>query len=230
MGVVAGTLVVLALVLGCVVFFVLALIKAISTRRTSWIIAAAISTVPVLCAIVFLVAAFVTGFKKGFRQAREIAAAKQGQPSDLLSADMSAIHGTAIPYAISFPWLSAWHDDTEQAHFDHFMFYHDSYVGIIAEGIGLGTPQAVCDLAQMNLAARAAQHSFTKAVPVTIDARPWLTYDADANVKGIPIKYRFYVYADTNYTFQIITWTGPVMFDRTAPVFDRIAKSFKLPK
>jgi hypothetical protein len=230
MGVVAGTLVALALVLGCVVFFVLALIKAITTRRTSWIIAASISAVPVLCVIVLLVAAFVSGFKKGLSHAHEIAAAKQGQASDLLSADMSAIHGTAIPYEISFPWLSAWHDDTEQAHFDHFMAYHDAYVGIIAEGIGLGTPQAVCDMAQMNLASRAAQHTFTKAVPLIIDSRPWLTYDADANIKGIQIKYRFYVYADTNYTFQIITWTGPVLFDRNAPVFDRIAKSFKLPK
>jgi len=44
------------------------------------------------------------------------------------------------------------------------------------------------------------------------------------------IKYRFYIYADANYTIQIMAWSGPAVFDHEAAVFDRIAKSFKLPQ
>jgi len=98
------------------------------------------------------------------------------------------------------------------------------------EGIGLGTPERVCEIAQKNVSSKASQVSFTAPVSVQIDSHSWLTYDAAATLNGINIKYRFYVYADTNNTVQMITWTGPSLFNRYAPVFDRIAKTFKMPK
>ena len=101
---------------------------------------------------------------------------------------------------------------------------------MIAEGIGLGTSQKICDLSKTNLALKASSYVTTPPVALDIDSHSWLTYDATATLTGVEIKYRFYVYADSNYTIQVITWTGPVLFDHYAPVFDRIAKSFKLPK
>ena len=229
-GQIAGAVMVLVILVGLCVFFVIALAKAISTRKKGWIIAASIAGLPAVVFLALFLIGLVTGFKKEINRSTEIAAARQGEPSQLLTAAMSPVTGSAIPYAISLPWLSAWEKNDFHPPFDYFFGYHDAYVGVIAEGIGLGKPERICEISQRNLASKASHYSVTTAAPIEIDSHSWLTYDATATLNGIEIKYRFYVYADANYTFQIVEWTGPVLFDRNAPVFDRIAKSFKMPK
>ena len=229
-GEVVGVLMFLAMFVGLCVFFIIALIKAFSTRRKGWIIAASVSSVPFLAIFIIFIIAFAIGFKRGLAQSSEIEAARRGEPSQLLTATMTPVSGVAIPYEISVPSLSAWGKNDSSPPFDYLFNYRDAYIGVIAEGIGLQTPNRVCDVSQKNLQSKADQCSMTTPTPMEIDSSSWLTYDATATVSGIQIKYRFYVYADSNYTIQIIAWTGPSLFDRDAPVFDRIAKSFKLPK
>ncbi len=229
-GQIAGAILVLMMLVGVCVFFIVALIKALSTRRKGWIIAASVSSVPFVLFFVLFMVAFVAGFKRGLNHSTEIAAARRGEPSQLLTAAMTSVPGNALPYEISLPWLSSWERNDSKAPFDYLFSYHDAYVGVIPEGIGFGTPERICDVSQKNLAAKASRYSVTTPTPIEIDSHSWLTYDATATISEVEIKYRFYVYADSNYTFQIVTWTGPALFDRDAPVFDRIAKSFKMPK
>ncbi|HTX22586.1 MAG TPA: hypothetical protein VMD27_12120 [Candidatus Aquilonibacter sp.] len=229
-GQIAGVIMFLALFLGLCVFFVIALVNALTTRRKGWIIAAAVSSAPLFLLFIFFMVAFVVGFKKGLETSTEIATARRDEPSQFLTADMTPVSGNSIPYEISLPSLNAWERNDSHPQFDCFYSYRDAYVGVIAEGIGVGTPERICDISQKNLASKASQYSVTTPVPIQIDSQTWLTYDATATINGIQVKYRFYVYADSNYTIQIIMWTGPVLFDHYAPVFDRIAKSFKLPK
>jgi uncharacterized membrane protein len=229
-GQIAGAIIALAMLIGICVFFIVALIKALRTRRKGWIIAASISSVPFLLFLLLFMMALIAGLRKGFNRSAEISAAHRAEPSQLLTAAMTRVSGNSIPYEISIPWLSAWKKDDSHAPFDYLFSYRDAYVGIIAEGIGLGSPERIGDISQKNLARKASEFSATEPVPIEIDSHSWLTYDATATVEGIGIKYRFYVYADSNYTFQIVTWTGPALFKGNAPVFDRIAKSLKMPK
>lgn len=221
---------VVLMMMGFFGFFIFALVKAFSTRRKGWIITASLFSLPFLLFFIFFLAAMVMGFKKGMNHSTEIAAARRGDPSQLLTAAMTPISGNSIPYEISLPWLTAWQKNDSKPPFDYLFSYRDAYVGIIAEGIGMGTPEHACDIIQGNLASKASSSSVTTPVPIVIDSHSWLTYDTDATIQGVQIKYRFYVYADSHCTFQVVTWTGPPLFNRYAPVFDRIAKSFKMPK
>ena len=230
MGQIAGGIIGIVLMLGVCVFFVVALVKAITKRSKGWVIAAIVSGLPFLLFIILFMIGMVLGLKKGMNSSSELYEARQGQPSQLLTADMSPVSGNSIPYEISLPWMNEWQKIDTQMPFDHIFSYRDAYIGVIAEGIGVGTPQRVCDLTQQNLAAKASSFSATTPSPIEIDSHSWLTYDVTATIKGLNLKYRYYVYADTNYTFQIMTWTGPALFDHYTPVFDRVAKSFKMPK
>ncbi|HTV42469.1 MAG TPA: hypothetical protein VMF08_18020 [Candidatus Sulfotelmatobacter sp.] len=230
-GVIAGIIIFFSLVLGLMVFFVVSLVKATTTRRPGWIVAASLSGVPFALFLVFMVFAFVAGFKRGLNRSSEISAARRGEPSQLLTADMTPISGNALPYQISLPSIDEWQKKTSLRQYDNLFVYHDSaYLGIIAEGVGLGTPQHICDISQKHFKEKAAECTFTDVQPIDIDSHSWLTYDVDATISYAHIKYRVYVYADANYTIQILAWSGGALFDHNAPVFDRIAKSFKLPQ
>jgi hypothetical protein len=174
-----------------------------------------------------LAVAFVAGFKRGFEGST---GAVRQDSSHFLTAGMTPMTGSEIPYQISFPGIDQWQKDTSPAPFDYLYYCDDAYVGIIPESIGLGAPQKACDISRHNLISKASHYSFTPEQPIEIDSHSWLTFDATATIRGIDLEYRYYVYADTNYTFQIITWSVPAVFDHYAPVFDRIAESFKMPQ
>lgn len=229
-GEVIGGVMAIGLMIGVVIFFIVALVKAFTTRRTGWIIAASISSLPLLFILVCFCIGLVIGIRQGMNPAANAPAERGDETSELLTAMMSPVPGNVLPYEISLPMASAWHKDNNQPPFDYLFSYHDAYLGVIAEGVGSQNPQNICDISQKNVADKASKYSFTTPEPIEIDSHSWLTYDANATVSGINIKYRFYVYGDTNYSYQIISWTGPVLFDNDAPLFDRIAKSFKMPK
>jgi hypothetical protein len=142
---------------------------------------------------------------------------------------MTAVTGKAMPYEISLPYVESWAKDSSHSPFDYLFIYHDACLGIIAENIGAGTPERMCEISRKNLASKASTCAATQPAAIAIDSRSWLTFDADATVKGVHFKYRYYVYGDAERAIQIMAWTGPVVFERYAPIFDRIAKSFKLP-
>jgi hypothetical protein len=229
-GEVIGVVLVLGLFLGIAIFFIVALVKAFSTRRTGWIVAASVSSIPFLFMFAAFMVGVVTGIKRAVNHSAEISAARKGEPSELLTAAMSPVSGNAMAYQISLPGADEWAKHDNEVQFDRLFSCRDAYIGVIAEGIGLTTPQNVCEISQKHLAAKVSDCTFTTPQSMDIDSHSWLTYDATATIRSVRIKYRFYVYADTNYTFQIVGWTGPVLFDRDAPVFDRIAKSFKMPQ
>jgi hypothetical protein len=229
-GQIAGAIFAVLMMVGICVFFVFALVRAFTTRTRGWIIAASISSLPFLVFLILILAGMVMGFSKAVNRSSEMTAARRGKPSELLQAAMTPVSGNALSYQISLPSSEVWGKNDSHPPFDYLFSYRDAYVGVIAEGIGLGTAQKICDLSQTNLASKASSFVTTTPVVLDIDSHSWLTYDATATLTGVEIKYRFYVYADSNCTIQVITWTGPMLFDHYAPIFDRIAKSFKLPK
>ena len=229
-GEIAGAIMGVLMMFGICVFFVVPLVKAFSTRRKGWIIAAVVTSLPFLLFLALFLTGMVMGFAKAINRSNEIAAARRGGPSDLLTATMTPVSGNAFSYQISLPSLEAWAKNDSRPPFDYIFSYRDAYVAVIPEGIGLGTPEKIYAASRKNLAAKASSLQTTTPVPIEIDAHAWLTYDATAAIDGVDIKYRFYVYADSQYTIQIVTWTGLILFDHYAPVFDRIAKSFKMPK
>ena len=218
------------MMMGVFGFFVFALVKAFTTRRKGWIIAASVASLPFLLFLGVFLTGMVMGFTKAMNRSNEIAAARRGDPSELLTATMTPVSGNLLSYEISLPSLNAWSKNDSKPPFDYLFSYRDAYIAIIPEGIGLGTAEKICAISRKNLASKASRLQTTTPVPIEIDSHSWLTYDATATVEGVDIKYRFYVYADTNYTFQVVTWTGLSLFNRYAPVFDRAAKSFKMPK
>lgn len=228
-GQIAGVLIVLAAFVGITVFFVVALVKACKTKRAGWIIGAILSGLPFLLLVIVFMFGAARGFKQAMNRSKELVAARKHEPSQLLTAAMTPVTGSTISYTISMPWLEDWQKSDNHAPFDYLFSYHDAYVGVIAEGIGMGTSERIRDFTQKNIAAKAESYSASTATNITIDAHTWITYDADATMHGVKIKYRFFVYSDADYTFQIITWTGPSLFDHFSPVFDRVAGSFKMP-
>jgi hypothetical protein len=229
-GEIAGAIMGVLMMIGICVFFVIALVKAFTTRRKGWIIAASVASLPCLLFLSLFLAGMVMGFTRTVNRSNEMAAARRGDPSQLLTATMTPVSGNTLPYEISLPLLSAWAKNDSKPPFDYMFSYRDAYVAIIPEGIGLGTPEKICAVSRTNLASKASSLQTTTPISTEIDSQSWLTYDATATVDGVDIKYRFYVYADSQYTIQIVTWTGPLLFDHYAPVFDRIAKSFKMTK
>lgn len=225
-GVIIGVVISLVLVLGLIAFFVISMVKAMTTRRPGWIVAASLSGLPFVAFFVLMVIGMVAGFKRGLNHSSDMSAAAQ-----LLTADMTSISGNSLPYQISLPSADEWQKNTSLQQYDNLFVYRNSaYLGIIAEGVGLGTPQHICDISQKHFKEKSSECTFTDVQPIDIDSHSWLTYDVNATVSYVHIKYRVYVYADANYTFQILAWSGGAFFDGDAPVFDRIAKSFKLPQ
>jgi hypothetical protein len=231
-GQIVGAGLVIVIVLGVLVFFIISLVQAIRTRRTGWIVGASVSGLPILVFFLLILIGLGIGIERGLKNTNATAAFTTATATDLLTSSMTPVPGSVIPYQVSYPSLSQWTkgDNTVNPDFDQFYHFHDAYIAVIAEGVGVGTPEKICDLAQKNLAAKASQFSVTTPTPLNIDSHSWLTYDATATVTGISVKYRFFVYADSNFTFQIICWTGPAMFDTLSPIFDRVAGSFKHPK
>lgn len=230
MGEIIGALMFFAVFIGSLVFFIIALVKAISTRRDGWIIAACLSSLPLLCLFLCMVLGFFMGLSRGFTRAQEPRPPSRARPAQFLTADMTPVFGNSVAYQISLPLLLLWAKDDSQPQFDHVFSYGNAYLGIIPEEVGLGTSQKICDFAEKNLRAKALDCSCTGAHPIEIDAHSWLTFDATATVNDIHVQYRYYVYSDTNYTFQIVGWTVPKFFRTDSLVFDRIAGSFKMPK
>jgi hypothetical protein len=87
LGQLVAVLVVLAMVAADLVFFIIALVKAINTHRKGWIVAASISGLPVLLVVVLFMVGFVTGFTEDLLHSREArqtgkpVAAQHGQPA-----------------------------------------------------------------------------------------------------------------------------------------------------
>ena len=229
-GQVVGTVLGVLILLGLFAAFPAALLRAIRTRSKGWIIGAAFASIPYL----FLLLAFALGLVRGFQRASHGGAGFSGRnlnTADLLTANMTSVTGSNYSYQISYPWIDSWKRlDTSNQSFDQLYTYHDAYVGVIFEGIGVGDPRRVCDLSQKLLASKATEHTFKSAHPVQIDGRDWLTYDTQATVNGMHVDYRNFCFADSNCTVQIVDWTSPLAFTSDAPVFDRIAKSFQFPR
>ena len=228
MGEVIGILVVLAIFIGLGVLFVVALIKAIKTRRTGWIVAACLSVLPFVFILVAFLIGVVIGVGRAMSRSNEVSASRRGEVSDLLQATMTPVAGLAVPYEISLPSLGAWQHEENRAPFDHFFSYRDAYAAVIAENVGMKTPERLCDFTRGMLEQKASRCVTTPPVHLEINGRTWISYDAEATVEGIDLKYRYFLYADDAHSIQLITWTGTGLFPRYGPIFDRIARSFKL--
>ncbi|HEY1661448.1 MAG TPA: hypothetical protein VGI03_03430 [Verrucomicrobiae bacterium] len=205
--------------------FVLSLVKAITHRTSGWIIATVFSGIPCLV----LCGAFFIGLFLGLTRMAS-GQTQLGQPSRLLTAAMTPISGKTLGYQISFPGINNWQIYDAKPPFDFVYHYYDAYVGILPEGIGHGSPESACELIRKRMQARVQDFSATTPTPVIIDSRRWLTYDVNLTTRGIKLEYRYYVYSDNDYTIQIVTWTTPKHFDSYAPLFDRVANSFKFPQ
>lgn len=227
MGQIAGAVMGIAVMFGGLVFFIVALVKAINTGKKGWIIAASITGVPVLA----IVGAFVYGVYMGVHQAatrsKEIQSARQGVPSMLQTGIMTAVQGSVLPYSISIPTISAWKKSVEFAPYDYVFSYRELYIGVIAEGLGVGSSQSVCEFAQKNLSAKTTDCKFSEAREIEISSQKWLQFDAESTINNVHCKYRYYVYSDKDRTIQIVCWTGAQLFDYYAPVMSRVAESFR---
>jgi hypothetical protein len=224
-----GRIIAITIFASFAIFFIVSLVKAITTRRTAWIVAASIAALPVALLIVLFVTGSVIGSFKGLKRAHEISEAKKGNTSALLTAEMTPFTGSLIPYEISLPAESAWTKNQDRRPYDYVFNDGDGYFGTIVEGVGLNTPQRAFDMVRKNLTKKTTELSMSNPTTVRIDSHDWLTFDVTAAVNNIHFKYRYYIYADSDMTVQLISWSGPTLFDHYTPVFDRIAKSFKFP-
>ena len=91
------------------------------------------------------------------------------------------------PTRFRFRRLDVWSKNDSRPPFDYLFSYRDAYVGVIAEGIGLGTAQKICDLSKTNLASKASRYVTTTPVALDIDSHSWLTYDATATLTGVEV-------------------------------------------
>ncbi len=227
MGQIAGAIFGIVVLFGGLVFFIVALVKAINTGKKGWIIAASITGLPVLA----IVGAFFYGIYMGVHQAaarsKEIQSARKGVPSMLQTGLMTPVQGSVLPYSISIPTISAWKKTADLAPYDYVFSYRELYIGVIAEGIGIGSSRAACEFAQKNLSTKTTDSKFEEAREIEISSQKWLQFDAESTFQNIHCKYRYYVYADKDRTIQIICWTGAQLFDYYAPVMSRVAESFR---
>jgi hypothetical protein len=159
----------------------------------------------------------------------ENAAIQNNQPSPLLKAPMSPVTGVVLPYQISLPNLPDWVKMQKMGAYDREYIFGNACMGVIAEPVGTHNSQHTADLAIGLMKKRVPNATTTEPTHIDIGLKFWATFDAAATVQGMDFKYRYYVYGDDNNTYQIITWCNPQSFDHFAPVFDRIAQSFKMP-
>ncbi len=227
-GQLVGVLLVILLFLGGFAFFVFAVVKAVKTGRKGWIVTASVAGLPALAiAGLFLYGVFV-GIAQVSSRSHAMRAARQGDAPSLLTADMTPVQGRSeVPYVVSLPWEGAWGRKTNNPPYDYVFTYRELYIGIIVEGFGAGSPKTVCDFAQKLMQTKATQCKFTEPAGLKIGDLDWLSYDVEATVSNMDFKYHYFVYADKGKTAQIICWTGPAVFERYAPVMNRIAGTFR---
>lgn len=86
-----------------------------------------------------------------------------------------------------------------------------AYFGTIVEGIGLSTPQRVCEKSKKHVTAKASESAVTEPKAIEIDSRDWLTFDVTATLSGAHIKYRYCLRGHRLYrAVNQLDWTDPV--------------------
>ncbi len=70
-----------------------------------------------------------------------MAAARRGESSELLTAPMTPLAGNGLAYEISLPSVDEWQKKDTDPPYDYLFSHNEAYVGIIAENVGLQTPE-----------------------------------------------------------------------------------------
>lgn len=226
-----GVLLLLAVLFGVLVFFCIAVYKSVKKGKTGWIAPVLVVGIPWVILIVAFCILFISGRMEERKEA--VVSASQNHSlttKSLATAVMSPVKGQSISYQISLPDKSHWEiTRNPTASADYRFYYRKAYISIIPQNIGFETPERAASLAQKNLMEVGKDQKIGAVKPIRIDGRRWLTFDVTANLKGTNFKYRYYVYSDADYSFQIMCWSSSKHFDECAPIFDRVAHSFKFP-
>jgi len=202
--------------------------KFAKSRHVAWLAVTILLGLPLLGLVVLF---FCVGAITLVKGAKEIGQpARSNEASSSLTHKFDKVEGAQFDYSVMIPDLPEWKVNTKSDDFDQIFSNRGVYFGIIAEHIGLGDTEAIRKVAEQHIADSSTAHSIGKAKTVTIAGLPWTTFDAEVTLNKLVLKYRFYVYADSRRTLQMIAWSSPATFDRNTFLIDQIATSFRLGK
>jgi hypothetical protein len=152
-----------------------------------------------------------------------------GEPVEMLKEKFETLKGVDFDYSVELPDFPRWRMQERTGAFDRMFSHRDLYFGIIYERIGMGNTDTLRQGVEARMSAF-RDYSIKKAKNMTIAGVPWQVVDVDVTSDGMKLKYRFYLFADSRRTVQILVWSSPAIFDENSFLADQIAQSFRFPK
>jgi len=224
----SGPIVVAVILAVSLAGYSLGLWKFAKSRHAAWLAVTILLSLPLLGMVVLSLCVGVVALANGAKQLGH--PGRSNEASSSLTHKFDKVEGAQFDYSLMIPDLPEWKVSTKSEDFDQLFSNRGIYFGIIAEHIGMGDTESVRKLAEQRIADTSTTHSIGKAKTITIAGLPWATFDAEVKLNKLSLKYRFYVYADSRRTVQMIAWSSPTLFDRNTFLIDQIATSFRLGK
>jgi hypothetical protein len=161
---------------------------------------------------------FAYGFTKGFTNARQQALAK---------AAPETLTGKTVAYTIEKP--AGWTVKRDMGSYDAVVANGVGYVGVIAEGMDVGSNETVAKFARQRFESIGADLTLGNNQPASLDGRQWISFTAKCKVQNIPFTYQTYVYSGKEGTIQVMTWSFQNQWDRQAPELGKVVQTFHFP-
>ncbi len=151
-------------------------------------------------------------------------------PDEVSIPDTQTAHtvkGTYLAYQLTLPpdWMVSRSGNT----FDLIASHRSVWVGVLAEEVSAGTPDAMVKIMQKRLQNAARDVHFGVSSSVTIDGRAWLQYSATCQSNDYPLAYQYFAYAGPEGSFQVVGWTTQNLYDREVGQMRAVASTFRFP-
>ena len=212
-------LMVFILLIGFLIFSIVAVVKAFTKRTVAWILTGIISGFISCYGLVNVAIGFMDA-AKGIRRSKATTPAKVNE----------TVHGRNIAYSIQIP--SGWKIKRGDSDFDTLASTNSLYVGVITEEANLGNPEVVVSLvkAKMNRGGKIVR--WYAPEPMVLDGRACLQFSAECLMDGVPkpFHFQYYVYSGEAGTYQVIGWTTEELFNRDVGKMREVMDTFHFPK
>jgi hypothetical protein len=196
--------------------------------QKSWLLASGCLGFPVFGLVLLVIAGAVYGAFYSKSNPPRVKDSAPGEPVEMLKEKFETLKGVDFDYSVELPDFPRWKMHERTGSMDRMFSHRDLYFGIVYERIGMGNTDSLRQTVEARMS-DFRDYSIKKAKNMTIAGLPWQVVDIEVTADGIKLKYRYYLFADSRRTVQILAWSSPAIFDENAFLADQIAQSFRFP-
>jgi hypothetical protein len=213
------------LVVGLPILFGYFVYKYVSHKEKRHLVMMILTGIPTLLFLGLFVFGIVTALTKAAGAREQHKPMSSSTVQDLKDGPWQEAMGEKFKYTYKLPDKQRWTIKTA-GDYDQLASYRELYIGIIPELLDIELDNFL-KLIQKSAKKKFADLEFLNARDLTIDGKPWKTYEMKLTLDGMKLHYRHFLCADHGKVVQVMCWCTESQFDSCSPVIDLIAESFR---